>query len=480
MKKLGDLYAAAPTRKRARNSPTAAVSSAAPAPRLTVAGSDATGRWAALANLWREGTLLDCSVTVDGRDFAAHRVVLAACSLYMKSAFSLGFAETATSKIVLEELSHAAFEALLTWSYDGWVTIPEPLLPDLLIAAARLQMAELLEACEELVIERLSPADCLQMWELGDSFMRPRIVEVARAAANASFPQVAEAASFERLPAAWLEELLASDGLGAKDEASVFTSLERWHAAQSPAPEADVLARLLGCVRWAWLDQTFLQEHATASPLLEQRGHLMIMTKAIVEAMHGPKPKPRNRFELELKCTFASAFDTNGVLYHLATDGGKQPYTNPHEGCLVVATMSSVVNCMMGPRQFVQHVFDQAVYNHTDSYPNSWMAVDLGEGRLLIPDYYCLRSDQLRQIKVRNWQLQGSNDGIAWTVLRSHVDDESLGREHMSTAAWPITGCSEAFRHFRVLQTGLNSIGHHGLPCTGIELYGQFYWRVLH
>ena len=35
-------------------------------------------------------------------------------------------------------------------------------------------------------------------------------------------------------------------------------------------------------------------------------------------------------------------------------------------------------------------------------------------------------------------------------------------------------GATEAFRHFRILQTGNNSSGSQNLMCAGIELYGTF------
>jgi hypothetical protein len=41
-----------------------------------------------------------------------------------------------------------------------------------------------------------------------------------------------------------------------------------------------------------------------------------------------------------------------------------------------------------------------------------------------------------------------------------------------SVAAWPVEQGAGFFRHFRILQTGKNSSGHHFLMCTGIDLYG--------
>jgi hypothetical protein len=195
-----------------------------------------------------------------------------------------------------------------------------------------------------------------------------------------------------------------------------------------------------------------------------------------------------------VRLTFASAFDTNGVLHHIGTAGGREAYRNPHEAGRVVAAMSSVNggNPQYGsPERFVQHQHARPVYNFTNGEPNSWMSVDLGEGRSLRPDHYCLRHDQHNSHAhahgfgtssshaLRHWRLEGSHDGRAWVALRTHTNDASIAGASMATAAWAVEGATEAFRHFRVLQTGQNSCGFNFsnadcLMCAGIELYGAF------
>ena len=104
------------------------------------------------------------------------------------------------------------------------------------------------------------------------------------------------------------------------------------------------------------------------------------------------------------------------------------------------------------------------------------MMVDLGEGRSLSPDHYCLRNQNHgKDHRLQHWNLEASNDSNTWTTLRDHVSDQSLGPAPMSTAAWPIEPANvqgSSFRYFRIQQTGPNSSGHHHLMCAGIELYG--------
>eukprot|EP00729_Bicosta_minor_P032701 gene32701-biopygen23496 len=85
------------------------------------------------------------------------------------------------------------------------------------------------------------------------------------------------------------------------------------------------------------------------------------------------------------------AFDGNGVLHWIGTGCGTKEYANPHgKPGGVVAKMSTVDSGSSTPSRFVEHApLNQS--NYTTSTANSWMSVDLGEGRHLAPDCYCLR-----------------------------------------------------------------------------------------
>ena len=166
------------------------------------------------------------------------------------------------------------------------------------------------------------------------------------------------------------------------------------------------------------------------------------------------------------------------MLYHIGTKGGTRPYRNPHASGEVVASLSSTGGGGSDPTRLVEHVHAEPVHNNTMNTPNSWMAVDLGAGRSLLPAHYCLRSaNQSGSHKLRHWRLEASNDGNEWTTLRHHTGNASLSTESMSVAAWPLepaTVQGRSFRHFRIVQTGKNSSNYDFLMCTGIELYGVF------
>ena len=182
-----------------------------------------------------------------------------------------------------------------------------------------------------------------------------------------------------------------------------------------------------------------------------------------------------------INCRFKdSPFDTNGVLYHIATAGGTREYLNPHNSgevrhkfirtdlidyLQVEVTISNVFEG--GPDLFVQNR-PEKVANCTANEAGSWMAVDLRH-RSLIPSHYALRHGNNKgKFVPRSWLLQGSIDGEEWICLRRHENDASLAARGFSEAAWPIDAGPQGYGHFRVFQPKKDH-----LVCGGIELYGE-------
>jgi hypothetical protein len=170
------------------------------------------------------------------------------------------------------------------------------------------------------------------------------------------------------------------------------------------------------------------------------------------------------------------AFDERGVLFHLGTKGGTQPYANPHGGDSgVVASMSSVASGSSNPKKLTEHRHGSAVWNNTKSKPGQWVAVDLGASHRLVLDHDALRNDNDSRNYLCSWILEASNDADTWQPLREHKNDASLVGS-MAVAAWALDGAAvggRSFRHFRVRQTGKNAAGDDALHCAGIELYGR-------
>ena len=96
----------------------------------------------------------------------------------------------------------------------------------------------------------------------------------------------------------------------------------------------------------------------------------------------------------------------------------------------------------------------------------AWFLVDL-KSVAVNPTHFAYRNDYGGGGNhPRTFELQGSNDGVAWTTLSKHTGEvwNGNGAKH-----WPIAGAGKNFfSKFRILNQG--SPNH--LCCSGLEIYG--------
>lgn len=167
--------------------------------------------------------------------------------------------------------------------------------------------------------------------------------------------------------------------------------------------------------------------------------------------------------------TYVSNGDANGVCYWLGTNYGQQPWTNPHEAGRLTVSMSSFYSSGYNhPHTLVSRSVEDK--SATSNIPNSWMALDLGSNNKLICNYYSLQGDGSGSEHPRNWKLQGSNDQNTWSDLDTQTNNSAI-----SGSSWfsgSVSTTDEAYRYFRILQTGTNDIGNYVLSFTEWEFYG--------
>jgi hypothetical protein len=173
---------------------------------------------------------------------------------------------------------------------------------------------------------------------------------------------------------------------------------------------------------------------------------------------------------------FVSDFDENGILNFLATSGGTTAYVNPHTTGRVIVTASSMhaqTRDADGIPGFIGRSPPAAAKRHsyTDNEVDSWVAIQLPLSVILT--MYTLRHGLNNTNAVlRNWNFEGSNDGVTWVVLRQHVNDASLAERAHSTASWDVDSGGRAYSRYRIHSTGKDSHRNHYLAMGGLELYG--------
>eukprot|EP00124_Ichthyophonus_hoferi_P000147 Ihof_evm11s5 gene=Ihof_evmTU11s5 len=112
-------------------------------------------------------------------------------------------------------------------------------------------------------------------------------------------------------------------------------------------------------------------------------------------------------------------YDNKGIIYYLATRGGKRAWANPTTTNQITITTSGL-HCGSASALVGNQLMNFGVNNG----PDNWVCIDL-QGQLVRPRAYMLShsSDIDGYYYLRHWQLQGSMDGTIWTTLRTHEND---------------------------------------------------------
>jgi len=232
-------------------------------------------------------------LVVEGRIFEAHRLVLAASSPFMKALLSGPFRDALQPSIHLPELAASVFEAVLEFIYSGQVTLSVELMPELLQAACRFQIAPLQAAAQAAAASTLTSTTYLDAWRLALALELKDLAAAAKKVALKEFGNLVATSEFEQLPVDKLEDLLKDDDLDATEDV-VFEALEKWVAAQSPPPPHSTVERLLSWIRVAHVDDKGRLE---SSPLFQQ--HPSVLFSAYRKILNG-ESTPRTRCQKTL------------------------------------------------------------------------------------------------------------------------------------------------------------------------------------
>ncbi|KAG3282027.1 kelch like family member 21, transcript variant X1 [Ictidomys tridecemlineatus] len=220
-----------------------------------------------LSQLRAERKFLDVTLeAAGGRDFPAHRAVLAAASPYFRAMFAGQLRESRAERVRLHGVPPDMLQLLLDFSYTGRVAVSGDNAEPLLRAADLLQFPAVKEACGTFLQQQLDLANCLDMQDFAEAFS---CAGLASAAQRFILRHVGElgAEQLERLPLARLLRYLRDDGLCVPKEEAAYQLALRWVRADPPRRAAH-WPQLLEAVRLPFVRRFYLLAHVEAEPLV--------------------------------------------------------------------------------------------------------------------------------------------------------------------------------------------------------------------
>lgn len=215
---------------------------------------------------------------------------------------------------------------------------------------------------------------------------------------------------------------------------------------------------------------------ATSTPTATATASATATATATIAPTPTPSPSPTvtpSPSPSPLTFTWVSNGDINGVCYFRGTDNGAIAWTNPHTAGRVVVSRSSTLNG--ADADLVNRAID---YNTTDNNSGEWVRIDLGAGNQLVVTDYTLQNGSNAGFDhtPRNWKLQGSNDGSAWTDIDTRTNNTDIAFSSGAWAKFTLGSTPAAYRYLRVLATGVNNGGDatEFLQVGEFEFYGSF------
>lgn len=171
--------------------------------------------------------LTDVILVVEGKEFPAHRNVLAANSDYFMAMFS-GHMATMSDKVEVNEITATAIEILLDFIYKGEILITEENVEDVFCGSCLLLLESVTQACCKFIQDRLTISNCWGIRALSDKFNCNELLQRANTFIEENFMEAASCDEFLILPPSHLEEILMNDEIVIPREEDLYELLLKW------------------------------------------------------------------------------------------------------------------------------------------------------------------------------------------------------------------------------------------------------------
>ncbi|XP_065203942.1 speckle-type POZ protein-like [Planococcus citri] len=143
-----------------------------------------------IASLFENQTLTDVILSVNGKEYPAHKVILAARSPVFCAMFKHNTKENELNRVDINDINEAVVEAMLKYIYTGKCNDSDELVEGLLVAADKYDLRRLKSMCAKRLINRLSAESAANVLILADMH---HLEDLKREAINfivANFAQV--------------------------------------------------------------------------------------------------------------------------------------------------------------------------------------------------------------------------------------------------------------------------------------------------
>ena len=201
----------------------------------------------------------DVTVAVKGKEFKAHKVVLAAASPFFLSLLESNMRENNEQliRIELKEATASVMEDVLKYIYTGNVSITEESAHNLIVTADFLVLPGLKTLACDFLKEIVTTENCVFNYYFADKYHCVELKEKCQQVINLTFSIVMETDDFLNLDVKQLIEWVSSDDITVSAEEEVFKGIVKWVSHNKSEREKN-FPELLHKVRLNTISRDFL------------------------------------------------------------------------------------------------------------------------------------------------------------------------------------------------------------------------------
>ncbi|PIK35688.1 putative speckle-type POZ protein-like [Apostichopus japonicus] len=152
-----------------------------------------------LSSLWERSAFSDVTLCVNGREFQAHKAILAARSPVFNAMFEHEMEEKKQNRVEITDVDHEVMKEILRFIYTGTAPNLEKMADDLLAAADKYALERLKVMCEEALCSNLSTDNVADVLVLADLHSADQLKTVAIDYVNSHAPEVMDTTGWKNM-----------------------------------------------------------------------------------------------------------------------------------------------------------------------------------------------------------------------------------------------------------------------------------------
>ena len=211
-----------------------------------------------IEEIWLDQSFTDVVVSIDGKTYNCHKMILSSLSQYFWAMFRSGMRESIGGLVELQNIDCETFETILRFMYTGCATINMDNVELLLEAAVMLQVKCLQEQCEVFLKKNIGPENCLGIWRLASGLNCEKLAKKSWTYILEFFSSVSELEEFGHLSLDDLIAVINDNDLNTSSEVAVCEAVMKWVEADPSNRQKD-LKKLFQFIRFPMISCEYIQ-----------------------------------------------------------------------------------------------------------------------------------------------------------------------------------------------------------------------------